>query len=537
MSNAAPPLLEVVDLSVAIPTDTGTVQALDRVSICVARGEIVGLVGESGGGKSMLARAVVHLLPPAARASGRIRLDGVDVLSLSGEALRAYRGAGAALCFQAPRSALNPLRSVGSQVMDRLVAHQAMDRAAARRRAVALFGEVGIAEPERRFHAYPHEFSGGMAQRVMIAMALACRAKLLIADEPTTGLDVTLTRDMLELIAAPARKDGRGVLIISHDIASLSLICDRLIVIEKGRIVETGPTAHVLGNPMDAYTQRLIAAVPDIGRVRQAAALPAEAPPLLRLDGVNVAYGSRFGGTARQALYDVSLSVKAGETVGIVGESGSGKSTLSRTVMGLLRPLSGRVAVDGVDLASLRGRAMQTFRRHMQMVFQDPFDALNPRRTVEQAIADPLRLVGIGGRERDRRIDAILADVGLDPTYRRRLPRELSGGQAQRVGIARALVIDPRLMVLDEPTSALDVTIQAQVLDLVRSLIARRDRAYLFVSHDLAIVRDLCDRVVVLSQGRIVEEGPTEQLFTAPVHPYTQTLLASAPRLARQEAA
>jgi peptide/nickel transport system ATP-binding protein len=525
------PLLDVCNLSVAIRGRRGDVQALTDVSLSVDRQEVVGIVGESGGGKSMLARAIVRLLPDAAEATGRVQLGGVDVMRLTGEALRLHRGGGAALCFQAPRTALDPLRSIGDQVTDRIVAHHGVARRAARDQALALLRQVGIVHIERRMAAYPHEFSGGMCQRVMIAMALACRASLLIADEPTTGLDVTLTRDILRLIADQARnEEGRAVIIISHDIASLAEVCDRLVVIELGRVVEEGPTARVIGTPRHAYTRRLIAAVPDVMRRGQGSAA-AERAPMLRLDAVGYAYPVRFRRAARPVLFEVSLAADEGETVGVVGESGSGKSTLARLIMGLLRPTTGRVLIEGTDVATLRGARMQAFRRNMQMVFQDPYDALNPRRTVEQTVTDPLRLLPLSRAERDRRIDTILVEVGLDPSYRRRLPHELSGGQAQRVGIARALVIDPHLVVLDEPTSALDVTIQAQILDLIRGLIARRDRTYFFVSHDLAIVRDLCDRLIVLSQGRIVEDGPTERVFTSPRHAYTRTLLAAAPRL------
>ena len=524
-------VLEISDLTIDIDGPNGTVRALDQVSLSVAAGEVFGLVGESGGGKSMLARSIVRQLPGRARVSGSVQVDGRDVFAMDAEALRQHRGAGAALCFQTPRSSLSPARTVGHQIVDRLRAHAGMDQAEAWQAALALFQQVGIREPERRLGAFPHEMSGGQCQRVMIALALACGPRLLLADEPSTGLDVTLTRDILALIAAQAGKD-RGVIVISHDLAAIAAICDRIGVLETGRLVEIGPTAQLLTRPGHPYTKRLVAAVPDINRVRAASGAPAdEGGPLLAVENADVVYRSRFGRQGHQALFDVSLSLRKGETLGIVGESGCGKSTLSRTIMGLIRPTRGRVMIDGIDLAGLGRSRLRHLRNRMQMVFQDPIDALNPRRSVAQIVADPLRLIRLGRAEQDRRIDAILTDVGLGPDYRKRRPHELSGGQAQRVGIARALVIDPALVVLDEPTSALDVTIQAQILELIRRLTARRDRGYLFVSHDLAIVRSICDRVMVLSEGRVVEEGPTDRLFEAPQDPYTRRLLAAVPSL------
>ncbi len=524
-------VLEISDLTVDIDGPNGTVRALDQVSLSVAAGEVFGLVGESGGGKSMLARSIVRQLPGRARVSGSVQVDGRDVFAMDAEALRQHRGAGAALCFQTPRSSLSPARTVGHQIVDRLRAHAGMDETEAWKAALALFQQVGIREPERRLGAFPHEMSGGQCQRVMIALALACGPRLLLADEPSTGLDVTLTRDILALIAAQAGKD-RGVIVISHDLAAIAAICDRIGVLETGRLVEIGPTAQLLTRPTHPYTKRLVAAVPDINRVRAATGAPAGGGgPLLAVENADVVYRSRFGRQGHQALFDVSLSLRKGETLGIVGESGCGKSTLSRTIMGLIRPTRGRVMIDGIDLAGLGRSRLRHLRNRMQMVFQDPIDALNPRRSVAQIVADPLRLIRLGRAEQDRRIDAILTDVGLGPDYRKRRPHELSGGQAQRVGIARALVIDPALVVLDEPTSALDVTIQAQILELIRRLTARRDRGYLFVSHDLAIVRSICDRVMVLSEGRVVEEGPTDRLFEAPQDPYTRRLLAAVPSL------
>jgi peptide/nickel transport system ATP-binding protein len=529
---AAASLLEIEDLSVAIPGEDGVVQALDAVALTVATGEVVGLVGESGGGKSMIARAVIRLLPERARASGRLAVNGRDVFALSGEALRDHRGRGAALCFQTPRASLSPTRTVGRQIADRLLAHGELGEDGARAKGLALFAEVGL-NPERQFDRFPHELSGGMCQRVMIALALACNTRLLIADEPTTGLDVTLTGEILKLIAAQAVPGERGVLIISHDLAALSKVCDRVVVLEAGHVVEAGRTARILGAPAHPYTRKLVAAVPDIAKARGDSEPEAarETAPLLSVRDLEVVHRARFGGKGVRALRGISFDVFPGETLAVVGESGSGKSTLSRAIMGLLRPSAGSITFEGTDISHLPRKAIRKLRRRMQMVFQDPVDALNPRMSVENIVSDPLRLIDMPADERSRAIDKALDDVGLSSQFRTRRPHELSGGQAQRVGLARALVIDPAMVVLDEPTSALDVTIQAQILDLIRHLTRRRDRAYIMVSHDLAIVRAVCDRVMVISDGEMCEFGPTEAIFSRPASPVTKALLAAAPRL------
>lgn len=522
-------LLEIRDLAVTIPTADADVQALRGVSLSVAPNEVVGIVGESGGGTSMIARAVIHMLPAAARMTGEIVLEGRDVSRLDGDALQAFRGGDVALCFQSPRSALSPTRTVGKQMFDRFRAHSPGGDLSAR--AVEAFRAVGLREPEHQLNRFPHELSGGMCQRVMIALALACAPRVLIADEPTTGLDVTLTGEILDLIAAQAR-DGRGVMIISHDIAALSKVCHRLIVIEAGRIVEDGPTREVIGAPKHDYTRRLIAAVPDV-REKRAVAVDKLGETLMLLSDVGVSYQGRFGRSRKPALVGVHLEIRKGDTIAIVGESGSGKSTLSRTIMGMLKPTTGRVTFRGTDIARLSSWRIRGMRRHMQMVYQDPLDALNPRMSVEDIVSDPLRLVERDAARRSALIDRALTEVGLDPSFRKRFPNELSGGQAQRVGLARALAIDPDLVVLDEPTSALDVTVQAQILSLIRRLTERRDRAYVIVSHDLATVRALSDRVVVVDAGRIVEEGPTEKIFTDPVSSKTRALLDAVPYLVK----
>lgn len=596
---SAAPAIEVDDLSVGLRTRIGDVAALSGVSFKVQPGEIVGLVGESGGGKSMIARSIAAMLPNGATVSGRISLGKVDLLGLSEKEIRLHRGKDAALCFQNPRSALSPTRRVGKQLVDRLVQWQGMRQSEAKSAALVLFQQVGIRDPRRRLRAFPHELSGGMCQRVMIALALACQPKILLADEPTTGLDATLTRDILSLFRKAAEQHQCGVLLISHDVAAIAEVCDRLLVLYAGILVEAGTAEQILTSPQHPYTKALLSAVPDLDRRTVVplegnmprlettptacpfadrcaladsecrSALPqwsegqhnhfvrcihpdtdlavvADVPPvttrsapaaaastILDLQDVEVVYESRFGRGGHTALRGVSLSLSPGETLGIVGESGCGKSTLARVVMGLISPTRGRVLLNGDDLALMSRPERRALRRNLQMVFQDPVDSLSPRMTVERNIADPLRMLNLPENERDQRIDAVLRDVGLGPEFRELYPRRLSGGQAQRVALARALIVNPKLIVFDEPTSALDVTVQAQILDLLRRLMAKGDRAYVFVSHDLATVRDLCDRVAVLYLGQIVETGTTEAIFGDPLHPYTRALLDSAPSFTR----
>ena len=598
------PLLEMRGAHVSLPLRDGAVAALNDVSLTVGAGEVLGLVGESGGGKSMIARTIAGLLPEGASLTGALDVAGRDIIESTEKEMAFHRGSGAALCFQNPRSALSPTRRVGRQLVDRLVRWQGLPRDAAWAAARERLAEVGIREPERRLRAWPHELSGGMCQRVMIALALACKPRILLADEPTTGLDPTLTRDILELFRGAAEREGCGVIIISHDIASIAGACDRIAVLYAGTLVEEGPARAVVDAPRHPYTRSLVAAVPEIDG-RPSIALPGTMPrldappsacpfadrcalveercrnelpefavaaggravrcfrageiesragteavvrrdapdgigaPVVELVDVEVRYASRFGRRGPLALRGVSLSLAPAETLGVVGESGCGKSTLARVVMGLVTPTAGRAVVGGIDYREAGRGDVRRLRRDIQMVFQDPVDSLNPRMTVEQNVRDPLRNADAPPADIDERIDRVLREVGLSPEFRPLHPRHLSGGQAQRVAIARALVVDPRTIVFDEPTSALDVTVQAQILDLLRTLMAEGTRSYVFVSHDLATVQGLCDRVAVLYLGRIVELGRADEVLSRPRHPYTRALVDAVPTLTgdRTEAA
>lgn len=590
------PLLDVRDLSVTLETERATVAAVNGVSLTVERGEIVGIVGESGAGKTMVARAITALLPANARTSGEVLFDGADVLRMSGEDLRRHRGAGAAMCFQSPRRALAPTRPVGRQIDDRLRAHR--EHVVPGTTALGLLEAVGIRNARQRLDAYPHELSGGMAQRVMISLALACYPSLIVADEPTTGLDVTLTRGILDLLASAAEEADRAAILISHDIAAIARICQRVVVMYGGIVVEQGPAASVLASPAHPYTAALLDAVPDVERdlqralpgtmpqferpptacpfaprcplqearclagvpatrqlapgwgaacihagepqvrdsapvasARRAAADEDGAAPLLEVTDLEVVYGKRFGRGGHRALRGVDVRVRPGETIGVVGESGSGKTTLARAMLGLVAPSHGEVRFQGQSLARLSRSELHRLRRGMQMVFQDPIDTLDPRRTVRQTLRDSLRLLDLDDGAEEARMLETLEHVALGPAILERRRHELSGGQAQRVGIARALIVDPELIVFDEPTSALDVTVQAQILELVQSLLEERSRAHVYVSHDLATVRNVADRVVVMYLGSVVEEGSSAAVFGRPLHPYTRALFAEIPTL------
>ena len=591
--NAAP-LLEIENLDVTFATRAGPIDAVRGVSLAVARGEILGIVGESGSGKSVTALAIMRLLDRAGRITGgSIRFRGIDITKLGTTDLRNLRGAALAMIFQNPRSCLNPIRTVGDQIADTLRAHRPLSRSAAKARALDLLAGVLIREPEKRISAYPHELSGGMCQRVMMAMAMACEPDLLIADEPTTGLDVTTQKAVMDQLAALVRERGMAMMLITHDLGLAAQYCDRVAVMQQGLVVETAAPAVVFSAPSHPYTRRLVAASPtptstvaslsaegtaesraahphDInsgnpkgvipglvpgthGAVAEVSAIvapwvpainagmtpveldqrgtllvPLTPPPLMTVANLVMRYDRDI-----TAVAGVSFDIGAGESVGLVGESGSGKSTIARIVCRLIDPTTGTIRFDGADIGAMPASTFHkaTQRADIQIVFQDPGDSLNPRFTAFASIADPLRrLKGLrDGMALRTRVLECATRCGLGPELIARFPHQLSGGQRARVGIARAIATQPKLLILDEPTAALDVSVQAIILQLLDRLRREQGMAYLFVSHDLNVIRMMCERTIVLKQGAIVEHGPSAVLFTAPTDPYTQGLIAAIP--------
>jgi microcin C transport system ATP-binding protein len=526
------PLLEVRDLAVSFAVEDGEAPAVRGISFSVDRGETLALVGESGSGKSVTALSIMQLLPyPKARhPAGSIRFQERELLGAPEPEMQRVRGDRIAMIFQEPMTSLNPLHTIEKQVNESLRVHRGLSRAAARARTVELLRLVGLPEAERRLDAYPHQLSGGQRQRVMIAMALANEPDLLIADEPTTALDVTIQAQILALLRELQAKFGMALLLITHDLAVVRKMAEHVCVMREGEIVEAGSTREVFERPRHAYTKRLLAAEP-----RPMARTPrADAPVVVEADQVRVWFPVRRGLLRRvvdhvRAVDGVSLTVRESQTVGVVGESGSGKTTLGLALL-RLQACRGRIRVGGRDLLALPARDVRPLRREMQIVFQDPFGALSPRMSVAQIVGEGLDVHRIGATpaERSDLVEAALTEVGIDPALRDRYPHEFSGGQRQRIAIARALVLKPRFIVLDEPTSALDMSVQAQIVDLLRDLQARHRLAYLFISHDLKVVRAMSDEIIVLRDGRVVERGPTERLFTAPAEPYTRALLAAA---------
>ena len=526
-----PILLEIRDLSVDFGTGDKAVRAVRGVSFDIRRGETVALVGESGSGKSVTALSVLQLLayPAASHPTGSIRFQGKELVGASTRDLLAVRGNRISMIFQEPMTSLNPLHTIERQVNEVLILHKGLSREAARKRTLELLEQVGIPDASNRLDAYPHQLSGGQRQRVMIAMARANEPDLLIADEPTTALDVTIQAQILKLLKSLQARYGMALLFITHDLGIVRKMADRVCVMTQGRIVEQGPVAEVFDRPQHSYTQHLLSAEP---KGRPAATDPA-APEILRLDDLKVHFPIRRGVMRRtvghvKAVDGVSLALREGHTIGLVGESGSGKTTLGLALLRLERS-EGGIRFDGHELQGLGQRELRPMRREMQIVFQDPFSSLSPRMSVGEIVGEGLEVHGIGTKqERDVLIDRVLREVGLDPSSRERYPHEFSGGQRQRISIARALVLKPRLIVLDEPTSALDMSVQAQIVDLLRDLQQRYKLAYLFISHDLKVVRALADEVVVLRHGKVVERGPASQIFESPQTPYTQALIAAA---------
>ena len=574
---ATPALLRVENLSVDFRTRYGTVAAVKDVSFSLQKGQTLGIVGESGSGKSVTSYAVMRILDRAGLiAGGSAQFSGIRLDQAPEDLMNELRGREISMIFQNPRAALNPIRPVGRQIADVLIEHAQATRKDAMEKAIAALAAVRIRDPQDRAKSYPFELSGGMCQRVMIAMALACKPQLLIADEPTTGLDVTTQRAVMDLIRDLTRSESMASILITHDLGLAGEYCDQMIVMEKGKVVESGAPVDLFLRPQHPYTQRLVRATPHHAQtirdllpsasVAQAqtaqthvseiislgakAEKPADTAPLLDVIGLRKVFPkpqsfrqwiSRESAQPYVAVDDISFQVFKGETVGLVGESGCGKSTTSSMITRLLDPSEGSIWFKGKDISLIRPHlfAQSALRGQLQMVFQDPTDSLNPRSTAMESIADPIvRLLGIRDRQQvEDRVRDLARRVGLEAELLSRLPHQLSGGQKARVGIARALASEPELLILDEPTAALDVSVQAVVLNLLADLQKEMGMAYLFVSHDLEVVRLLCDRVLVMQKGKIVESGPTRQVFHSAQHEYTQTLLAAAPRFIQPETA
>jgi microcin C transport system ATP-binding protein len=525
------PILSVSDLRVEFPSQAGAVPAVRGVGFDIRPSEILALVGESGSGKSVTALSILDLLPPAAaaRTRGGIRYKGAELVGAPQSALRRLRGNRIGMIFQEPMTSLNPIHQIGRQLIEVLRIHQPASRKILTTKATELLRQVGIPDPERRMAAYPHELSGGQRQRVMIAMAVANQPDLLIADEPTTALDVTVQAQVLDLLREMRARLGMAILLITHDLGIVRTMADRVAVMRHGEIVETADAATLFDAPRHLYTQMLLAAEP------KGPPLPAQpdSPEILRGRGVQVRFPIRSGVFRRvtghvEAVAGVDLAVRAGETLGVVGESGSGKTTLGLALLRLLGS-EGAISFQGRDLAPLKPREMRALRREMQIVFQDPYGSLSPRMTVGDIVGEGLRAHRVATvSERDRLVREALKEVGLDPEMRHRYPHEFSGGQRQRIAIARAMVLRPKLVILDEPTSALDRSVQAQIVDLLRDLQARYGLAYVFISHDLRVVRALASELLVMKDGKVVEQGPAERIFTAPREDYTKALLAAA---------
>ncbi|NKX93276.1 ABC transporter ATP-binding protein [Sanguibacter hominis ATCC BAA-789] len=526
-------VVDIKDLRVDFTTDAGEVRAVDGVSFQVNAGEVLAIVGESGSGKSVSAKTILRLLPENTTVSGAVVLAGQDVVTLSPAQMRAARGRDVAMVFQEPSTALNPVFTVGWQIAEGLRAHGEVSKQEARARAIEILGKVGIPDPEERVDHFPHQFSGGQKQRIVIAMALALEPKVIVADEPTTALDVTVQAEILDLLRRVRDEFGRAIVLITHNMGVVADLADRVAVMNQGKIVEQSDVRSIFANPQHEYTRSLLAAVPVLGTQTRDRSTPVDltAAPVVQARGLEIAYPGRLGRPAFRAVKGVDFEIRPGEVLGLVGESGSGKTTIGRAIAGLTHASGGSLSVLGHEMVGYKEREFRPLRQRIGFVFQDPATSFNPKMTIAEGLAEPLV---IHGRARDwraarPRVAELLDAVHLPQEFAKRFPHELSGGQRQRASLARALALDPDLLIADEPTSALDVSVQARVLEVFLELQERLGFATLFISHDLAVVGMVADRVGVLYRGELVEEGPSVDVLASPQHPYTQRLLTSVP--------
>ncbi len=521
-------LLNVNNLSIAFDTRDGKTQAVDNISFNVQQGETLGIVGESGSGKSVSCYALMGLIdkPPGHIERGKALFHNVDLLSADEKTMRGIRGKRISMIFQDPMTALNPYLSVGAQIIEPLLLHEDVSRNLAKQKALTLLEEVGINDAASRYYQYPHELSGGMRQRVVIAMALITEPELLIADEPTTALDVTIQAQILELIKDLQQRRNIAVIFISHDLDVIRYMTDRTLVMEQGRIVEHGQSQTVFNSPNHSYTKKLLASIPQQAKPVKFKYTPKKNSPLLSVNNVSISYADRS--SRFQAVNNVSLKLAKGEILGLVGESGCGKTTLSQSIVKLINIDRGEILLGELSLHKLNTSELKQARKNVQMIFQDPYASLNPRMTVFNTLAEPLKIHRLAeSSDIKKKVLNLMADVGLDPCWANKYPHEFSGGQRQRIAIARALAVEPQLIIADEPVSALDVTIQAQILELLLTLCQQRQLTMIFISHDLAVVRYIADRTAVMNQGKIVELNATETLYQEPTHSYTQQLLSA----------
>ncbi|MFB5265535.1 ABC transporter ATP-binding protein [Paenibacillus enshidis] len=532
------PILKIRDLRVTFASRSLEVEAVRGVSFELYPGETLGIVGESGSGKSITARSIMRLLPspPASIRGGKIVFLGDDLVQKTQPEMESIRGKDIGMIFQDPMTSLNPTIRIGEQIAETLIKHQKLSHRQAKEQAIEMLKLVGIREPERRYEQYPHEFSGGMRQRAMIAIALACRPALLIADEPTTALDVTIQAQILQVMKHMQQQFGTSIILITHDLGIVAGMCDRVAVMKEGEIVESGTVADIFENAKHPYTRKLLNALPRLHeskkpkRQEQASLSEKSERPLVEVRALKQFFDMGKGQVVR-AVNDISFYIREGETLGLVGESGSGKSTTGRSILRLHEPTGGEVLYKGMALGRLSAKEMKQMRRYMQIIFQDPYASLNPRKKVRDIIGEALDIHKLYGSkpQRGKRVEELLDMVGLDSSFANRYPHEFSGGQRQRIGIARALAVEPRFIVCDEPLSALDVSIQSQIVKLLEDLQRRLNLTYLFIAHDLAMVKHISDRVAVMYAGKIVELAESEELYANPQHEYTKSLLSAIP--------